>query len=864
MKTENKKPDKLAEYLLYLTLPESESSFLLGDYEEEFNFLREQKGVLYANIRYWILVLESIPGFIINSFYLGFDMFKNYLKIAVRNIKKQKSYSFINISGLAIGMACCILILLWVRDELSFDRFHKNTDRLYRIVCEMHLGDAVRYTESTPAPLGKALKENFPEIQLSTMYYDIGRANVRRKEKIFREENFGFVERDFFAMFSFPLIKGSINSVFSNPYSVVLSESMADKYFKGEEPIGKTLTIDNQYDVLVTGVMKNFPDNSSIKADFLSPFEIALTEYYGPDMPQNWGSHTFATYLMLGENSSIQDVISNIYNYKKEKIDPESSIRFIIQPLKKIHLYSKHISDSIFSKGDIIYVYLFTALAILILLIACINFMNLITARSGSRLREVGMRKVVGASKRNIVRQFFGETLLLSFLALIISIILVYLILPEFNSLSRKNLSLFSLDNLTVIFWLAGIALLTGIVSGSYPAFFISSFEPVKILKGTISSASRGLRLRTILVISQFTLSIILIIGAIALSGQLDFLRKKDLGYNKDHVISISMSTDAGKRYNLFKKELSRIPGVMNVTGSFSPIVIKQTAISGLGWEGGDPNNTVRFWMEYVDYDYTETLDIKLAEGRSFSKEFSSDITDVCLINEEAVRQMGIESPVGKNFEFDNNILKIVGVMKDFNFNPLHSPVEPIILRFNPSRLSYTHVKIKPDNISAALGLIEKSFKKINPDDIFRYRFVDAYFDLLYRSEQRIKTIFHWSAILGVFISCMGLIGLASYVTQKRTKEIGIRKVLGASETGLMLLMIKEFIIWVIIANLLAWPTAWYAINKLFENFAYRIEAGWMMFIIPGLFALVLAIVTVSVQTIKAVRSKPVDTLRYE
>lgn len=858
----SQKPNKLAEYILNLTLPESESAFLMGDYEEEFNYLRDKKGILFAHLRFWILILESLPGFFKNSFYWGCTMFRNYLKTGIRNIKRQKGYSVINIAGLAIGLACCILILLWVRDELSFDKFHEKDNRLYRIICKWDTENATRYTASTPAPLGPALKENFPDIERCAMYADLGSVNVKCGEKVFRESYFSFVGKDFFEMFSFPLVKGDIKTVFSNPYSVVLSKATAKKYFKDEDPIGKFLTIDNQFDVIVTGVMKNFPKNSSIYADFVSPFEIIIKEYYGEDIAHEWDRHSFNTYVLLSNNVSAQNINQRIFDFKK-KFSPESVMKLYIQPTEKMHLYSSHIGDSLYRKGDIRYVYLFSAIAVLILLIACINFMNLMTARSGRRAREVGIRKVAGASKRDIVKQFFGETLLLSFLALLISIILVYLILPGFNSLARKNLSLFTSDNLSIILWLAGITFLTGIFSGSYPSFYISAFQPVRILKNTLNPVSKGYRLRTFLVVTQFCLSIILIISALVLSRQISFLRNKDLGYNKEQLVSIVLSTDAGKRYELFKKELNRLPNVISVTGSDARIVNKNSSISGFEWEGMDTDNRTEFWIDDIDYNYIETLDIKLVEGRSFSKEFS-DNSGACMLNEEAVRQMGIESPVGKIIDSDDRELKIIGVMKNFNFNPLHDPIEPLMFRFKSNVFNYSHVKIKPENISGTMKDIENIWKKINPDSPFRNYFIDDYFEFFYRTELRINTIFRWAALLGIFISCLGLVGLASFVAQKRTKEIGIRKVLGASVKGIIILMTKEFLKWVLLANIFAWPISWFLTKKLLDNFAYKTNVGVIIFLMSALFAFLTAIVAVSYQTIKAARTNPVDSLKYE
>ena len=789
-------------------------------------------------------------------------MFRNYLKIALRNIKRQKGYSFINIAGLAIGMACCILILLWVQDELSYDRFHENLDSIYRIVCENQDQNDTNLFAVTPAPIAAAFKKDFPEIEKATMCGHRGGFTVKCGSESFRESRYYFVNTDFFDIFSFPLLQGDPQTIFSNPYSVILSEDMVEKYFKNQEPIGKTLTIDGQFDVIVTGVIQNSPRNSSLRMHFLSPFEILLKEYFEPSAGENWDRFSHSTFVKLSENSSLQTINEKIYHYKKERIDSESSITFFLQPFAHIHLRSGHISDGFDGKGNIQYVYLFSALALLILLIACINFINLMTARSSGRAKEVGIRKVAGAYKSDIIRQFFGETVLLSVFAFIIAVVLVNLALPEFNHLARKELSLNLTGNLTILAGLGGIVLLTGILSGSYPAMYISSFQPVRILKGPKHSDTKGYWLRKLLVVSQFTLSIMLIIGAIVLSKQLQYIRNRDLGYDKNHIISIAMPASISDRFESIKAEMLRIPGIVKVAGSSSPIPWKQTQISGLEWEGSEEDNNVRFNIDFVDYDYIEALRMELVEGRNFSKKMSSDTT-AYILNQEAIRQMGLEDPIGKRFVLIRPG-KIVGIMKDFIFDSFQNPIEPLLFSYAPSRLRYVHIRMRPHNISGTLASIEDSWKRINPDYPFEYDFVDDDYNYLSRTEQRISTIFRWSAFLGIFISCLGLTGLASYVAEQRTKEAGIRRVLGASAFGIVVLMIKEFLKWTLIANIVAWPVAWVATNRWIENYAYRITIGWTVFATAGALAFLMTIITVGYQAIKAARANPVDSLRYE
>ena len=833
-----------------------------GDIEEEYKLIRESRGHIRAGFWYWEQILVAILQHISLTFYWRLAMLWNYLKIAVRNLKKQKGYSIINISGLAIGMACCMLILLWVQDELSYDRFHENLDNIYRVVCKRQNENNIYLFAVTPAPIAAAIKRDFPEIEKATMLGFQGGFTVKCGNEVFRESRYRFVDTDFFEIFSFRFVQGGPETVFSNPYSVVLSEEMVDKYFSNQDPIGKTLTIDGQFDVTVTGVIQNKPKNSTLHYNFLSPFQILMKEHAEPGDEEDWNQHAHSTFVKLSPNTSIQTINEKICNYKKDIIDPESDITYFLQPFDRIHLHSSHISDGFSGKGNIQYIYLFSVLAILILMIACINFINLMTARSTGRAKEVGLRKVVGAFRSNIIRQFYGETVFLALLAFLLAILLVYMALPEFNSIARKELSFAVMGNLKILAGMAGIVILTGIVSGSYPAVYISAFQPVTILKGSNRSSSKGFWLRKILVVSQFTLSIILIIAATVLSKQLHYIRNKDLGYNRNQLISIPMPASIIDRFEIIKAEVQRIPDIVNVAGSSSPIPWKQTRIAGLEWEGCDPDNDVRFNIDFIDDDYINTLEIEMIDGEHFSKEKSREGTSF-ILNEEAVRQMGLEDPIGKRFDFFESG-QIVGILKDFIFDSFQNPIEPLLFVYAPSELRYIHIKMQPFNISESIDVIEQTWKRINPNVPFRYDFVDDDFNILSLTEQRIGTIFRWSAILGILISCLGLIGLASYVAVQRTKEVGIRKVLGASGVEIFIMMIREFLKWTLLANLIAWPIAWFVINEWIKNYAYRIDIGWMIFASSGTIALFMAILTVGYQAVRAALANPVNSLQYE
>ncbi|MCP4728030.1 MAG: FtsX-like permease family protein [bacterium] len=832
----------------------------LGDLEEDFRKLLYAKGIIQAYTWYWVQIIAALPGYIKQYIYWRYHMFKNYLKVSLRIIKRHKGFSFINISGLAIGMACCILILLWVQDELSYDRFHKNADNLYRAVWEMDLGDRTRFTGSCPAPLAAALKEIYPEVLKASMVTSGGGTSFRVDDETYRESRLYFADPDFFEMFSFEFISGNPLSALNDPYSIVITEEIAEKYFKNEDPLGKILNMNNKRDLTVTGVVKNVPENSSIRFKLISPFKLL---YEISTVADVWDRHSYRSYVLLTEGISVESFNEKISDFKEE-YSPDTQMKLLLHPVKNIHLHSNFIGDGFGNKGNIKYIYIFSTLAALILLIACINFMNLMTARSSKRAKEVGMRKVAGACRADIISQFFSETLFLSFIALAVSIILVKLTLPGFNDLARKNLDFNVLNNIYLVVGLFIITMITGIISASYPSLYISSFQPVKIIKGMLNTGPGRFNLRNFLVVSQLSLSVMLIIGAIALSKQVNYIQTKDLGWDRDHLISIAMSTkDVRSKVDVLKAEFLHIPDVINVGGSRSPAAWKETRINGLEWEGQTEEQSVEFWVDRIDPGYIETLGIEIVSGRNFSKEFTSDIGKAYLINEEAVKQMGLSDPVGKGFTLDQEGT-IVGVMKDHIFESFHSPVAPLLLSYEPSKLYYIHVKLKPENIQESLSTVEETWKRINPGVPFSYDFVDDDFDFLFRTEKRIGTIFRWSAILGIFISCLGLIGLASYIAQQRTKEFGIRKVLGGAETGLIFLMLKEFLKWVLIANIIAWPVSWYVVGMFMQNYAFKTEVGWEIYALSGFIALTSALITVSYQAIKASRTNPVDLLRYE
>jgi putative ABC transport system permease protein len=831
---------------------------LLGDLEEEFHSLVGEGGTAKARAWFWLQGIKSLPFMFRNIFYWSGQMLKNYMKIAWRNMRRHRGYSIINITGLAIGMACCVLILLWVQDELSFDRFHENADEIYRIIQDINFADHSTSWAINQGPLGPSLENDFPEIIDSCRMTGRG-VTITYKDLRF-DEVLGMVDESLLSMFSFPLISGNPGAALSEPQSIVFSEDMAEKYFPGENALGKTVRIDNQFDFLVTGVMKNMPTNSHFRYDFLIPFVFGRKWNYTVD---SWGNSSFNTYVQLQQGVPVQEVIQKISGYLFDKPTIEKDARLNLQPLKRIHLHSNYEYDR--THGDILYVRIFSVIAFFILFIACINFMNLTTARSANRAKEVGMRKVSGAYRSDIVKQFYGETILFAVFALLFAVLLVKALLPFFNQLAAKELTLDLFKNSWIWWGLAGITLLTGIISGSYPALYLSAFHPVRVLKGTLSSGARGTGFRKVLVVIQFSLTILLIVGTILIYQQIRFLQNQKLGYDKEHLVYMGMLGNMRKNFDAVKDELLKNPNILGVTAASNPPTYGYFFSNSLWrWEGQSPDEEILMRAVFADVDYFDVLGMDILDGEGFSRELPTEGDFYTVVNEEAVRVMGLEDPVGQWLAIGEQRGTILGVVKDYHFAPLSTKIEPLIILYNSPRSRILFARLQSENISSTIGYIEQVWKKFAPQYNFNYRFLDEALDSLYRTEQRIGGISRSFSLLAIIVSCLGLFGLASYMAEQRTKEIGVRKILGASVPNLVYLLSKEMTKWVILGNLIAWPLAYYVAGRWLRGFAYRIGIGPLPFVIAALFTLLIAFLTTSYQSVRAARADPADSLRYE
>jgi len=786
-------------------------------------------------------------------------MFKNYLKIAFRKLIREKGFSFINLIGLAVGITACLLILFWLQDELSFDRYNENYNSIYRVIHKQIFDEQTVHSAKAPIPLGPALKEAFPDVVDFTRYGTfVGEVLIKYEENAFYELGGAYVDPTFFEMFTVDFLRGKKEDIFPDRFCVVITESTARKYFGDEDPIGKSLELENICSLKITGIIKDLPQNSHLQFDFAVPF--TLYEAWGADL-SNWSSWPAYTYIQLGDKTNKQQANDNIADFLHDKI-PSNEDRIYLQPLDKIHLYSNFSYDSPAILGDINNVYIFSLIGFFILIIACINFINLTTASSLKRAREIGLRKVVGANRSSLIQQFLGETIILTIIAFLLSLVLMELAMPYFNQLAGKDLSM-NLNNVKIIIGSLIIIIFTGLFSGLYPAFFLSSFKAVKTLKGTLKFGTRSSFLRKGLIVFQFFLSGTLITCTMVIFKQLSYIQSKKLGFNTDHVVTIQSRPGMYRDYPTFKENLLRHSNIVNVSATSEDKGPIPLAPGSFSWKGKDPADNPNFALSEVDYDYFETMQIGITKGRSFSKELASDSSAV-IVNEAAVKAMGMSDPIGQQFNLHGKLHTIIGVNKDVNLNSLHISIEPVITRIYTYVPFTLFIRTTSFNLPQNLKIIEEEWYKIVPDFPFVYTFLDDRIAGLYKYEQEISKAFTFFASLAIFISCLGLFGLATFTAESRTKEIGVRKVLGSTAGEIVFLLTRDFAKWVLLGTLIAWPVAWFGMNVWLRSFAYKTQINFWIFIVSGFLALLIAFITISFRTVKAANSNPVKALKYE
>ncbi|HTB26395.1 MAG TPA: ABC transporter permease [Puia sp.] len=809
-------------------------------------------------------------------------MIRSYFKIAFRNLMKYRFTSFINLFGLAIGLTCCMLILAFILNELSYDKYNKNANRIYRVTRSFNNQDgSISLNLSTIAPaFGPYLTNDFPEIEKMTRMLKNGITSFKYKENLFNENNIYFADDNLFDVFTLKVKEGNPKTALSDPFTVMLSEDMAKRYFGNEDPMNKTIRAYNQFNLKVTGVYKDFPTNSHLHPDALVSFTtLNDTSVYGAEnLRTSWGNNSFFNFLLLPENYQVKNMIGRFPEFVDKHMDhkdyngqnPSKFTKLGLQKLTDIHLRS-NMDYEAEPNGDINRVYIFSLIALFILLIACINYMNLSTARSALRAREIGIRKVIGARKKELIFQFLSESVMLCWLATIIAFFLTSLAIPWLNKISGQQISYQDLLKWKIAVPLLLTPFILGIVSGIYPALFMSSFQPVKTLKGLFKTGGNSISLRKVLVVAQFAISIVLIISTAIVFQQLHYIQNKSLGFEKEHQVILPYGNDVDKQYDVFRNTLlhntafkemgrsSRIP-----TGR---LLDAQGAFTLVGDSLRPVNTDIK--MVNVDYDFIPVYNIKVVAGRNFSREFATD-TASFVLNESSINVLGWKNPkdaVGKDFKYGGQKGHIIGVIADFNFESMHQKIVPIVLTMNPPSQQYYNnitIRIAGNNIPSTLAYLEKTWKTMLPETPFQFSFLNENFDKLYESEQKQATLYIFFACIAIFIACLGLFGLSSFAITQRIKEIGVRKVLGANVGRIVTLLSKDFLKLVVIAAILAFPIAWYAMNSWLKDFAFRVSIEWWVFILAGMLASFIALLTVSVHAVKAANANPVNSLRSE
>ena len=862
------KPPRLAKWLLQRMARYEEDFLWLGDLEEEYGEILKAKGSRTARAWYLRQVVKSLPGYLKTSVLWGFFIMKSYLTTALRHILRHKGHAFINIASLSMGISCSILIILYIGYEFSYDKYHDDASLIYRVVREQQ-GEQI-WVNSSEHPLAASLKRDFSEITHATRVKKNDEVGVvEYNSNSFYEEGLYFADQDFLDIFTFPLVLGDRHSALKEPFSVLITQEMVEKYSENEKDLlGKTLQIkewygEKKFNYKITGILKNIPRNSHFTFDFLVSYNTLYSlKRGGKESVETWSYREPKTYIKLESKINPKNLEDKFPAFLKKYIGEEAADeRLLIQPLTDIHL-GGNLQFELETNSNLKYIYLFSAIAFFILLIACLNYINLSVARSAKRSLEVGIRKVLGAKKVHLIRQFLSESMLFSLVALIISFLLVGLVLPSFSSLAGRNLEFNLIKNLDMVVVFLGIAVLIGFLSGSYPALYISSFQPIQIIKGTLKIGSKNSAVfRNSLVVIQFIVSIILIVCALVIHSQLNFIRNTNLGFDKEHIITV-YTVDENLKSNPepLKKELLSNPHILAASASLDlPTTIRRTTTVEWDEQGQTKKTSVNF--TFVDFDFFDVYDLAMVQGRKFSKDFSLDGKQSVILNETAARNLGWSEPVGRQLQ--NR--KVIGVAKDFHFKSLHSEIDPVVfLCENSWGIDYFSIKISSSDITGALEFIEEKWNKFSPEYPFQYAFLDERIDRIYQAEQKLGQSFNIFTFIALLIACLGLIGLASFMSEQKRKEIGIRKILGADFHSIMALLAKEYMKCIVIASVIAWPIGYFAMHKWLQNFAYRTKIGIENFFLSGLLALVIALLTVGYQSIKDASANPVDSLRYE
>ena len=862
-RSELRVPEAARKLLSFLKQYEEEYS-LSSELDDEFIAQAGEKGRFRASLWYWAQVIYAVPSYLRVCLRTGGSMFVNNLKVSLRQMRRHAGYSFINITGLALGIASCLVVLLFVQEELRYDRFHENADIIFRVTQEMHrpAGD---YPSIRPHSwLGPALVQNLPEVKDAVRIVRWS-GIVSSGEDRFDERLF-FADPSFFDVFTFPLKRGDEGSALAGPNNVVISRKMAEKYFGSQDPMGRTLTLDGKYTFLVSGILQDIPNCSHIKFDFLAPFDH-VRHIYGEKRYNNGRAITY-TYLLLHEpglSSSVQEKLPGFLEVQRgEKY--AAAYTQSLQPLTSIHMQS-HYSVELEKNSRASYSYLLTTVALLLLLVACVNYINLSTARASRRSLEVGVRKVVGADRRRLFYQFLGESFVFSILASILALLLAQSFLPLFNSIMDRNLSLQAHSNLLLWLGLTGAALFVGFISGCYPALLLASFRPAEILKGKSGKVRRmELLLRRGLVVVQFGLAVVFIVGTLVVSSQIDYVREKNLGFDDEQVLILPPPLRLESGYAGFKSELLQNPKILEVTAATGVPGRYPGIPFSFVPEGSPKSEAVPLNYMAVDFDFFSFYGLEIIEGRSFSESTPTDNAGTFILNESAVKTLGWESALGKRLTEEREGLSrtVVGVVRDFHNVSLHEQIRPAVYQIEPQMFGQVSIRIAPRSSEHVLAFLEQKWGEWAPYNIFYYSFMEDVLELLYQEETKSSLVFRFASLLSVLIACLGLFGLSVFAAEQRIKEVGIRKTLGASVSGIVRLLASDFFKLVLMANLIAWPVAYYLMSRWLENFAYHTSLSLWLFALGGGLTLFISMTTVGFQAVKAARADPVKSLRYE
>jgi putative ABC transport system permease protein len=841
------RPPKLAKFLLKVLARRRDKAYL-GDIEEIYLLRAERLGPVSANRWYRLEALRSLPQFIFESLRWRIVMFKNYLKTAVRFFSRDKGYSSLNMAGLAIGLACFAILMMWVQDEIGWDRFHENSRLIYRLESN---------SPAQPAPLGPYLKANYPEIAEAVRFYYCGPLLVRCGDKAFDEKGFVLGDPAVLDVFTIPFVAGSRTSALTDPNTVVLTEAAANKYFGNENPLGRVLTVENRFQIRVTGIVRNMPQNSDIQFDILGEFKIL--GYFRKGYETHWGNHEYFTYVRLAAGAEARTVIPKIARVIMDR-DPGQPKPLTMTPLGRIHLYED---------GAIRYVAIFALVAVFILAIASCNFINLTTARSGQRAKEIAVRKVAGADRRQLIYQFLSESVLLSLGAFLVALTSIALLLPSFDAVSGKDFGPEDLFKPGLFIFLLGTAVAVGVFSGAYPAFLLSSFRPASLLKGKgprTGPSLGGARFRKTLVVTQFAISTVLMISTLLIHKQLVFVRDYDLGIRKENIVVLPAKEPIQESREAFVSRLTGRPGIINATFVSSPPSSVANYASGIEWEGMDAGLKPDWAFVATDDRYLDTLGLKIIAGRNFPENKSVKEVPYFIVNQKAVEEMKLKNPVGARFSLWGWNGTVLGVVNDFHFRPLREDLRPLLMFVLPEIYNQVLVKIRPENgnIPEVLAGIKDVWDEFAPGTPFSYEFLDTAYDRNYRAEQRMGKEFRYFSFLGIFISCLGLIGLAAYIAERKRKEIGIRKVLGATLPDILQQVNKEFLGPILLSNLVAWPAAYWAMKTWLQGFAFRTNISLGIFFVSAVSTLAVGLFTVSFQSFKAARENPARSLKCE